>query len=63
MVAFERSLLHAVLACCPKVGATSDGHVEYMGSQASSWQDFRHMSVFLLIVPSLSTLGGNSSYS
>lgn len=23
------------------------------------WQDFRHMSMFLLIVPSLSTLGGN----
>lgn len=52
----------SVLACYPKAGATSDGHMEHIyGKSGQLWQDFRHMSIFLLIVPSLSTLGGNFS--
>lgn len=51
----------SVLACCPGVDATSDGHMEHIyGKSGQLWQDCRHMSIFLLIVPSLSTLGGNS---
>lgn len=53
----------SVWACYPEVGATSDGHMEHIyGKSGQLWQDFRHMNIFLLIVPSLSTLGKNAPY-
>lgn len=48
----------SVGACYPEVGATPDGHVEHIDAKSGQlWQGFRHVHIFLLIVPSLSTLG------
>ena len=53
----------SVLAFYSEAGGTSAGHTEHIfGKSGQLLQDFRCMNIFLLIVPSFSTLGGNSSY-